>query len=131
MSTDVSIIQQFLHPPLGLLLREALSGNPYSGYNLLTRTVGPIGVNAFGLAWAVDSYPPGYGAPVGSIGSGFDRTMLKLRVIHLLIDSSDLRSQELDTNHGVGYILFNESFPLSVQSEWSPGVEGSFYWLLV
>jgi len=131
MSSDVSIIQQFLHPPLGLLQFEALGGNPYSGYNLLTRTVGPIGVNAFGLAWAAETWPAGYGAPVGFISSGFDRTILKIRVFHVLLDTNSLESQLIDTNEQAGYILFNESFPFSVATEWSPGVTGSFYWLLV
>jgi len=128
---EVSIIQQFLHPPLGTLAREALSGNPYTGYNLLTRPAGPIGVNAFGIAWALDSAPAGYGSPVGFVSSGYDRVVLKLRVFHVLFDSSDVRSQVLDTNQPVGYLLFNESFPFSVATEWSPGVTGSFYWLLV
>jgi hypothetical protein len=128
---DVSVIQQFLHPPLGVLSIEALSGNPYSGYNLLTRTAGPIGVNAFGLMWATETWPAGYGAPVGTIAGPFDRVMLKIVVFHVLFDTTGVRSQIINTREQTGFVLFDESFPFSVGTEWSPGVTGSFYWLLV
>lgn len=127
---EVSIIQQFLHPPLGLLSIEALAGNPYSGYNLLTRNSGPIGVNAFGIMWAAETWPAGYGRNAGVIDTDFDRRILRIRVYHVLFDSTGVESQTIDTNVQTGYTLFSESFPFSIGTEWNVGVTGSFYWLL-
>lgn len=131
MPDPTSVIQQFLHPPLGLLSIEALSGNPYSDYTLLSRTAGPVGVNAFGIMWAAESWPDGYGRNGGVIDTDFDRRILRIQIYHVLLDSTGVVSEVVDTNRQTGYHLFNESFPLSVGTEWSPGVVGSFYWLLV
>jgi len=131
MPDQTSIIQQFLHPPLGLLSIEALGGNPYSDYNLLQRTAGPIGVNAFGIMWSAESWPDGYGRNGGVIDTDFDRRILRIQIYHVLLDSTSVVSEFIDTNRQTGYHLFNESFPFSVGTEWSPGVVGSFYWLLV
>lgn len=130
MPDTTSVIQQFLHPPLGLLSIEALSGNPYSGYNLFTRTAGPVGVNAFGIMWAAESWPDGYGRNALVIDTDFDRNILRIQIYHTLLDSTGVVSEFLDTNRQTGYMLFNESFPFSVGTEWQPGVAGSFYWLL-
>jgi len=127
---DTTVISQFLHPPLGLLSIEALSGNPYSGYTLLNRPAGPIGVNAFGIMWAAESWPDGYGRNSMFIDTDFDRRILRVQVYHILFDGTGVVSEFLDTNRQTGYMLFNESFPFSVGTEWQPGVVGSFYWLL-
>jgi len=130
MPDETSVIQQFLHPPLGLLSLSALPANPYSDYHLFTRPAGPVGVNAFGILWSAESWPAGYGRNSMTIDSDFDRRILRIQVYHVLLDSTGVVSEWHDTNRQTGYILFNESFPLSVGTEWSPGVVGSFYWLL-
>lgn len=131
MPDPTGVIQQFLHPPIGVMVREDLPANPYTGYNLLNRPNLLFGVNAFGIAWSAESWPAGYGRNSMFIDSDFDRRILRIQVYHRLADSSDVVSEFLDTKRQSGYLLFNESFPFSVGTEWAPGVTGSFAWLLV
>jgi hypothetical protein len=131
VAQTVGVIQQFLHPPVGLLSRSVIVGSPFSDYHLFTRTVGPIGVFAFGIAWALDTWPAGYGREGGVISNMFDRDVLKMTVFHRLADGSDVRTEEVRTRLQASYILFSESFPFSVATELSPGVTATFYWLLL
>ena len=129
--SDVSIIQQFLHPPVGLMTREVISGGPYSGYNSFQRVRGPVGVDAFGIGWDIEEVPDGYGSFGDPLAVIYDRQVLTMRVLHRLFDGSDAWTQAVFANEQNGYILFNESFPWLIRTLLSPGVTASFYWLLV
>jgi len=131
-SNPVSIIQQFLHPPIGLCVQEALPGNPYpDGIHALQRIRGPVNVDAFGLRWLIASSPPGYGIDIGAAVNFFDRTILQIGVQHRLFDGTIVTTQQLDTRLAQGHVMFDESFPYVVDVQLPPGVTADFWWLLV
>lgn len=133
MSNPVSIIQQFLHPPIGLCVLEPLPGNPYGPGGLvgLQRIRGPVNVDAFGIRWLITSYPAGYGVDVGAAVNFFDRTVLSIGVQHQLFSGTIIVTEQLDTRLAAGHLMFQESFPYIVDVQLAPGVEANFWWLLV
>lgn len=130
MSTPVSIIQQFLHPPIGLLVLEALPANPYSGLNGLQRIRGPINVDAFGIRWQIVGYPAGYGVTPRAGDNQFDRPVIEVAVQHQLLDSTLVVTEQSFFDRAAGHVLFNESFPYIIDVELAPGITADLFWLL-
>lgn len=128
---DVSIIQQFLHPPIGFLVREAIAGGPYSGLNAFNRVRGGTLVDAFGIRWLVTFAPPGYGVTPTAGQNQFDRPVVNIAIRHQLFDGEIVVSEEHFYDTPTGQILFQESFPYVVDVELAPGVQAEFWWLLV
>lgn len=92
--------------------------------------IGTVGVDAFGIRWAIASTPPGYGSVPGPRANVYDRPILGLAVVHRLIDGVEVVTQETTINQDLGHILFEESFPLRVHWQLSPGVTSRFWWLV-
>jgi hypothetical protein len=127
---DVGVIQQFLHPPIGVLAREVIAGGPFSGYHSFQRVRGPVGVDAFGIGWSLETWPAGYGTFGDPVGVFFDRNVLELRVLHRFFDGSDAWTQRVESDSQVGFVLFNEALPWLVRTQLAPGVTGSYFWLV-
>lgn len=126
---DVGVVQQFLHPPIGLLRRETIAIDQ-TGYHSYQRVRGPVGVDAFGIGWNINTWPSGYGTFDSPIDVLFDRAVVQIRVLHRFLDGSDAWTQTTDSNEQVGFILFKEALPWLVRTLLSPGVAGDFYWLV-
>jgi hypothetical protein len=131
MSTPTSVIQQFLHPPVGLMRAELIAAGPFSSDFTLSRPRGPIGTDAFGFRWLVVQAPGGYGTTQGPGFLVFDRVVLQVAVVHQLLDGSTAITAELATDRNSGFFLFNESLPLNVHCIASPGVFVDMSWLVV
>lgn len=127
---DVSVVQQFLHPPIGLLAREVIAGGPFSAYNSFQRVRGPVGVDAFGIGWDLEDWPDGYGTSGEPVALVFDRTVLVLRILHRFFDGSDAWTQVATVRNQTGFVLFDEALPWLVRTNLSPGVSASFWWLV-
>jgi len=128
---QVSIIQQFLHPPVGLLVRELIPGGPFSGLNGFQRIRGPVNVDAFGIRWLILSAPAGYGVTPTAGQNLFDRTVMNLAVRHRLLDGEIVVTEETFERSATGQTLFGESFPYIIDMFGAPGVIYSAWWLLV
>src|SRR5690242_17668138 len=111
MSTPVSIIQQFLHPPVGLTRLEALPANPYSGLNGLQRIRGPVNVDAFGIRWLITAFPPGYGVTPAAGDNKFDRPVIDIAVRHQLLSGEVVTTSQMESIRAAGTMMFEESFP--------------------
>ena len=131
MSNPVSIIEQFLHPPISLCALEALPGNPYSGLNGLQRIRGPVNVDAFGIRWLITAFPAGYGVSVGAAVNFFDRTILELGIQHRMLDGTIVVTQQEETRLVTGYSMFDAAFPYVVDVQLAPGVAANLWWILV
>lgn len=131
MGSTVSIIQQFLHPPVGLQTRELIAGGPFTGLQAFTRVRGPINVDAFGIRWLITSFPPGYGVTPAAGDNLFDRQVIEIAITHKLFDGSLVVTEQSGFRRAAGSFLFNESFPWIVDVELAPGVAADFWWLLV
>ena len=125
------VIQQFLHPPLGLLRREAIPGGPFTGLRTHTRTRGPVGVDAFGFRYNVVQFPSGYGVDELAGQNTFDRTVIWLTIQHRLLDGEDINSGALQLRAASEQVLFNEALPQRVIVEAAPGIAYDAWWLLV
>jgi len=131
MGQQVSIIQQFLHPPVGLLVREVIPGAPFSGLRAFDRPRGLTRVDAFGIRWLVTFAPAGYGVTPTAGQNRFDRDVMNIAVRHQLLDGEIVVTEEVFMRSATGQLLFAESFPFIVDIEAAPGVEFSAWWLLV
>jgi hypothetical protein len=119
-------------PPIWLMSREALPGNPYDDTpHFLQRIRGLQNLDCFGVTFLITSYPPGYGLTVDGAGNHFDRTMIKVMEEHsdsaaLLHDGPIHESVEAS-----GYFTWT-TWPLyAVHVQLSPGVTADLHWLVV
>lgn len=129
MSTS-GVIQQFLHPPIGLCTLE-LAADPHSGRSVYQRPRGPLLVDAFGINVQIYSWPAGYGFDERGVALRFDRTMIILDILHDLLDGSQVFTDQLETNLSTATLMFNESFPRSCTLWTPPGVLARVYWVLL
>jgi hypothetical protein len=125
---DVSVIEQFLHPPLGVLTREIIPGLA-SGSGVLTRPRGPVPVDAFGVTFTFFTVPAGYGYQLGNIRE-YDVRMLQLSVVHTLLDGHSIVSENFNVNSDNLPILWAVALPTQIQYYIAPGVQVQFWWLL-
>jgi hypothetical protein len=124
------VIEQFLHPPISAMTREAIAGGPFTSFQGFTRPRPGVNVDAFGIQYELVSAPAGYGHVTVLGGELYSVPLLALKVFHELLDSTSVVDQEADFRLSKGYILFNLSFPALVTAEMSPGVFCDFHWLL-
>ena len=126
----VTVIGQFLHPPIGLCSLE-LAADPHVDNAVYQRVRGPILVDAFGINVQVYDWPAGYGHIDTAGLVEFDRTVIKINVLHDLFDSSQLWTDNLETSRYTVTMMFAESFPRSVDVWTAPGVTARVSWLLL
>lgn len=131
MGQTVSIIQQFLHPPVGLLVREHIPGGPFTGLHAFDRPRGPTRVDAFGIRWLITAFPAGYGVTPTAGQNRFDRDVMNIAVRHQLLDGEIIVTEEVFMRSATGELLFAESFPFIVDIEGAPGITYDVWWLLV
>jgi len=130
LSSTIGIIQQFLHPPVGLLIREEIPGGPHHGSVSFSRPRGGIQLDAFGVLFVIVESPPGYGIVQGAGNNFYDRDVVDIAVIHQLLDGGLVTSQEETFRVATGYTLFNQSFPRNIAVDIAPGIGARLWWLL-
>lgn len=116
------------HPAAGLLGRSLITPDR-SGEGTLVRPSGPVGVNAFGLAWHVVSYPPQLGIDEGAPDTW------EIPILHLALTHTDASGFEYTSSwerFGItdSRWLFEPAFPTLVSYWIQPGVAIRFYWVL-
>lgn len=129
--SDVSIIQQFLHPPIGLCTLEVISGAPFSDVVAVDRPRGLVRTDAFGIRYLVTFSPPGYGISDGAGSNHFDRPVVEIATRHQLLDGEIIVTSQQAYDTASGTVMFEESFPYIVNLLFSPGIEASLWWVLV
>lgn len=116
-------------PPLGFLRRELITPDR-TGESTLTRTVGPVAVDAFGLAWEFVSVAPGIGTNEGAPDELFTKA-LELQLVHTLGDSTLIESAHAQFNFGDAFWIFTPMLPTYVRYWIGPGVTVRFFWLII
>lgn len=117
------------NPGPALLVRSQITGDR-GGAACMTRTVGPIGVLAYGIAWDVISYPAGVGLNEGA-PDWFSLPFLQLETRHTDLNS-DVYSSAWDTFRVTdSRWLWPQPFPTEVCYWILPGFTVRFYWLLL
>lgn len=130
-SIPITLIQQFLHPPLGVMGLQLITGSPLgAGTHVLTRPAGPVGVDAFGILYSVVLEPPGVGSTVG------ESTIFELRVVqavvhHQMLTSEMVISQVLEGFRDSDLLLFQEAIPHDVTLFITTGFSIDVFWVLV
>jgi hypothetical protein len=122
------VIQQFLHPPVGLLTRELIAP-ALTGAGTLTRTRGPVGVDAFGIEISFFTIPAAFGRVLGAVDR-FENRIIQLTVQHTLVDGHLVDTEVFDV-YSEGIILFTESLPTSIAFDVTVGCTVIGHWLLV
>jgi len=129
--TETPVLNTVLHPPLGLLKRELISGT-FTGSGDLTRA-GPTApfnnVNAYGLTWSFFTVPAPFGLIFGSPDI-YENRMLQLSTIHEDGAGHELIS-EYHSFYSEGlYWLWENPGPSRVHYEIQIGVVCVFHWLV-
>lgn len=131
--TQTPILEALLHPPLGLLRRELVTGL-FSGSGELTRPQAVLppfnNVNAYGLTWDFFTVPAGYGFDEGVVPI-YDRRMLQVATTHIDFDDHELVSEFHEFRSQGIYWLWENPGPRRILYDISPGVEITFFWLVV
>lgn len=128
--TNLIPISQLLQaPPLGFLHREQIEPDR-TGEGELTRPVGPVSVDAFGLAWEFVDVAEGIGVQEGAPDRLVTRA-LELNTVHQLGDSSNENSFTAAFDYGDSFWLFPQLFPTVVRYWIGPGITVRFFWLVV
>lgn len=128
---DISVpIQSLIQaPPLGFLRRELITPDR-NGEDTLTRVVGPVAVDAFGLAWEFVGVAPGIGVSEGAPDELFTKA-LELQLVHTLGDSTLIESAHAQFNFGDAFWIFSPMLPTYVRYWIGPGVTVRFFWLII
>lgn len=131
--TQTPLLETILHPPLGALKRELITGLR-TGAGDLTRATGSLApfnhVNAYGLTWDFITVPSGFGRELGS-PVVFEERMIQASTIHTGFDGHDLVSEyHAFTVEGI-YWLWANPGPTRIHYEIAPGVSVQFFWLIV
>jgi hypothetical protein len=129
-SIPTGVIQQFFHPPIGVCSLSLIAGGHRSGSGTLTRTVGPVGVDAFGILYSVVTEPLGAGSIVGPL------TLFEIRVCQLVVRHTMLTGEVVVTEVVEGFAdselhMFTEAIPQDVLFNITPGFTVDFYWVLL
>jgi hypothetical protein len=130
---SVPIIDVLLHPPLGLLQRELITGL-ISGPTDLTRNTGNLApfdnVNAYGLTWSFFTVPAEFGLTLGS-PIVYEERMVQVSTVHTDFAGHDIISEY----HGFSvegiYWMWENPGPTRVHVEVAPGLSIQAYWLVV
>ena len=141
MPPSTSIIQQFLHPPVGVLT-SLLDGNgPYSGIVTLTNwddAGTPRSVtDSYGVLTQVTVIPPELGFSNGWVhlsdpvtGEEYEKRLVQIVVQHqLLLGGAFVTTQLLDSHMLSDMVLWEEAFPGRIGLYVLPGVSVDLYFL--
>jgi hypothetical protein len=129
-STLVTVIGQFLHPPLGLCSLQLVT-QTHRDRVVYTRVRGPLQVDAFGIHVVITDFPAGYGRRDVTAGPvEFDTRVMEIAALHTLLNAS-LYSDRLESRRGSNTLMFSEAAPQSVEVWTAPGLTASVYWVLL
>lgn len=129
-SIDIGVIQQFLHPPIGVCSLSLIAGGPYSGQGTLTRPSGPVGVDAFGIVYSVVTEPLGVGSVVGG-QTIFEVRVCQLVVRHQMLSSEIVVTQLVNGSADSDLTMFTEALPHDVLFTVTTGFTVDFFWVLL
>lgn len=127
--TEVPILETLLHPPLGLLKRELITGT-FSGAGSIDRVSGPVGVNAYGLTWDIVTIPDGYGYIIGTPTVYYER-IIQAATSHVGLDSHELLSEWHEFNVEGAYWLWDNPLPHKIYYNIGVGIELALFWLVI
>lgn len=144
---DVSLAQQFLHPPIGLLVPHLDYHGPYTGNVTVTtwsRTPGPIFTNSpvsntFGVLWNLNGpIPAGRGFTTGWVSDDgqYDASELEIPLAQLVVQhqfpsGAWLTTQSLWISSYPGVVTWAEALPGRLGLLVSPGLALDLFFLLV
>ena len=105
---SIPVPLQFPVPPYRFTTLEALPGNPYNGpgFFTLTRTRGPVPVDAFGIAWQAFA-PSGFGYQNWTVKT-FEAPVGEILVVKENLLGVTANGQVVELFQDEGYILFDE-----------------------
>ena len=131
ISTVVSVIEQFLHPALGLCSLELIT-TTHSGLAVYTRPRGTANVDAFGVHVTLTSWPAGFGLVDTQAGPAFfDRTVIKLGTTKTLQGGPVISADYLETKLIEAHMMFSETAPQTAEVWTAPGTVARVEWILL
>jgi hypothetical protein len=129
----IPLFDVLLHPPLGLLQRELISGT-FSGAGDLTRNTGALppfnNVNAYGLTWDIVSIAATEGYRLGQPVI-YEHSLIQASTTHRDFAGHDLISEFHDFYSEGIYWLWDNPGPQLVHYEIPINVSLALFWLVV
>lgn len=133
MTQSVPILETLLHPPLGLLQRELITGT-FTGSGDLTRADGHLApfnhVNAYGLTWSIVTIPDTAGFIIGTPTVWWNR-IIQVSTVHEDYAGHAIISEYHEFAVEGIYWLWANPGPTLVHYEIPLDIELALYWLVV
>lgn len=139
-SIDIGVVEQFLHPPIGLLTPHIDTNGPYAGNQTLSTWSGSNPVaNTFGVIWRVNgAIPADLGYTLGwvdplSINSGeeYELRLVQIVVQHQLFSGAWITTQLVDSHTISGTLMWEDATPGRLGLYVLPGLAMDLYYLQV
>lgn len=127
-AVDVGVIEQFLHPPIGVC--TLLFEGSHTGSVAISRPAGPVGVDAFGILYSVTLEPPGAGQLIGQ-SVIYEQRVVQVVVDHTMIGGINVISQRYEGYEDSALIMFTQALPTDVRLWITPGFEIDVYWVVI
>jgi hypothetical protein len=124
----IPIIDQLVHPALGLLSRVALPANPYNTFLAVAPPQNPLVALTYGILLNVSFVPPAWGLRLGAPDE-YDPPLAQITSHYLDLTGFDL-IQQVEHMGWTNYAyLWVEPLPALVTIYMQPGVQLDAYWL--
>jgi hypothetical protein len=125
---SIPIIDQLIHPSIGLLTRAAVAGNPQSGPFIALAPPQGAGALTYGVVLRIDFVPAGWGREL-SFPVQFDPPLGKMCSNYTDLSGSGVIKQVEHWTFDNQWYVWDEPLPGLWSIYLSPGVTVNLFWL--
>jgi hypothetical protein len=126
--SQVALGRLFDKTPLGLM--QKLECQNISGDGSLTRPVGPVNVNAFGLTWQFITVPEFFGREIGAVIE-YENRIVQFKVVSRTLNGADEVIDLVDAHSDQQFLQWGLASVDRVEFSVTPGCEVQVCWLLL
>jgi hypothetical protein len=128
MPVTIPIIDQLIHPSIGLLSRVALAGNPYAPPFIAIAPPVSAGVITYGIVFKINSVGAGHGRDV-SFPVQYDPRLAKACVTYADLSGFMVIRQVTNVTYDDQDLVWDEPLPALVTVYLTPDVLLDLFWL--
>jgi len=130
LANPIGVIQEFAHPPWGILSRELIGTfGPGPVLASLTRIRGAVNVDAYGLAWSVSTAPAGAGRRVRAVTT-YEDQFLQIAVLYTELLGNTFFGEVQNVQIDGQYFMWQQPTPTAVDIWIFPNFSVTLYWLV-
>jgi hypothetical protein len=127
-TVSIPIIDQLVHPSIGLLTRAAVAGNPFSGFVSLAPPQNPLIALTYGVVLRINTVGAGHGSDV-SFPIQFSPRLGKMASNYQDLSGFAVVQQVEDWTFDNQWYVWDEPLPALWTVFLSPDVTANLFWL--